>query len=108
MRLIVFGSHGHVPKSENHEHEGCSGFSQSEIEQLIVQNGAELILRGFWATLSKELTVKMALQTPQTPNPDFPGFSTGNQILFGLGVHTQHPTHLGVETKYCQEIAVGV
>ena len=38
---IGFGAHGHVPKSENHEHEGFDGFSNNEIAQLLVQNEAE-------------------------------------------------------------------
>ena len=41
LKIIGLGSHGHVPKSGNHEHEGVFWFSQSEIEKLLVQNEAK-------------------------------------------------------------------
>ena len=38
---IGFGSHGHVRKSPNHAKEELFGFSQNQIEKLLVQNEAE-------------------------------------------------------------------
>ena len=40
LKIIGFGSHGHVQKSDNHENDGFPGFSQSEIDKLLVQNEA--------------------------------------------------------------------
>ena len=35
LKRIGFGSHGHVPKSENHSNEDLLGFFQSENEKLL-------------------------------------------------------------------------
>ena len=47
---------------------------------------SRVILRSFRAILLMIFTIKMAPQTPQTPNPqfsqDFPGISIGNQLFW--------------------------
>ena len=70
FKTIRFGSHGHVHKSKNHEMMTFR-VSPKWNQKVTSFNWSRISLRGFWTTLFSYLTIRMAPQTPQTPNPEF-------------------------------------
>ena len=68
-----FGSHGHVPKSENHENDDLSGFPKTESESYSPKC-SKIILQRLRATLFLKCTTEMAplaRPPPLTPNAGF-------------------------------------
>ena len=105
IKMIGSGRHGHVQKSENHEHEGLCVFPKrnrkvTEAEQSNMKRNhyAELLRHSF-----SKCTVKMALRSPpdflpssgsQTPKSIFRlgifGFSIGNLFFLRLSICQKH------------------
>ena len=70
LKVIGFGSHGHVQSSETHEHERASDFPQvkSKIVKPKPSNEKSKKLSGYYFL---EFTIKTAPWPPQIPNLDF-------------------------------------
>ena len=94
LKVIFFGSHGHVQKSENHANAGFSGFSKLN-ENELVPNEVTLFYGACRHTLFFKFTVNMAPQTPDHKPVfflDFLGSYMGDLLFlsFSLGQTSSH------------------